>query len=262
MEKRGDTMNIQKQYLADLAAKNKRIDGRRADEFRSVTIETGVIPQAEGSALVALGGTKVMAGVKMEVGEPFPDTPNEGVLIVNAELSPLAAPTFELGPPDEESIELARIVDRGIRESKAIDTEKLCIEAGKKVWMVFVDIQPLNHDGNLIDASGIAAIAALLSARIPKYENEKVIYEEKTDPLPVKEVPVPATFAVVNNKLLVDPGIMEELAMVTRLTVTTNGDGNICALQKGGTGELSLEMIQEALKVSVEKGKEIRKLFK
>ena len=44
---------------------------------------------------------------------------------------------------------MARVVDRGIRESKAIDLEKLCVEAGKLVFVVFVDVYVLNHDGIL-----------------------------------------------------------------------------------------------------------------
>ncbi len=103
----------------------KRIDGRTLTDYREFTIEQGVIEKAEGSARVFLGKTQILVGVKVETGEPFPDTPNEGVMTVNAELVPLASPTYETGPPDETSIELARIVDRGIRESKAIDTEKL-----------------------------------------------------------------------------------------------------------------------------------------
>jgi exosome complex component RRP42 len=248
--------------MFDLIAKNLRIDGRAVDEFRPITIETNVISQAEGSALVTLGGTKVLTGVKMEIGEPFPDKPNEGVLIVNAELSPIAAPTFELGPPDEEAIELARIVDRGIRESKAIDTEKLCIEEGKKVWIIYVDIQPLNHDGNLIDASGISAIAALWTTKMPGYDNEKVIYEQKVGNLPMREKPIPMTFGCLNGKLILDPNIIEENAISSRITVTTKDNGNICALQKGGVGELTMEMIEEAMRISIEKGREIRKLIK
>ena len=91
-------------------------------------------------------------------------------MTVNAELVPLASPTYEPGPPDETSIELARIVDRGIRESKAIDTEKLCIEPGKKVFVVFVDVYVLNHDGNLIDAAALAAMSALMNTKMPNYE--------------------------------------------------------------------------------------------
>ena len=129
--------------IEQLLEKGTRLDERGLLDTREIKIEQGVIEKAEGSARVFLGKTQVLVGVKVETGEPFPDTPNDGVMTVNAELVPLAHPSFEPGPPDENSIELARVVDRGIRESHAIDTEKLCIEAGKKVFVVFVDVYVL-----------------------------------------------------------------------------------------------------------------------
>jgi len=254
-------MKFQAQYINNLISKGSRIDGRKIDEHRKLTIEKDVIEHAEGSAKVMLGETEVIAGVKMDVGEPFPDTPNEGVLIVNAELSPLASPEFELGPPREEAIELARIVDRGIRESNCIDREKLCIKKGEKVWMLFVDIQPLNHDGNLIDASGIATIVALLNTKMPEYDGEKVNYEKKKGKLPVKEKPVPVTLAQINDKLVVDPGIDEEDVMNSRITIVTKDDRNICAIQKGGKSGFLMERVEEAIDIAVKKGKEIRKML-
>ncbi|MEM2886310.1 MAG: RNA-binding protein, partial [Thermoproteota archaeon] len=119
--------------IVKLANKGERIDGRAFDEYRKIKITTGFVEKAEGSALVELGSTRVLVGVKVETGTPFPDTPDEGVLSVTAELVPLASESFEPGPPNEDSIALARFVDRGIRESKAIDLKELCLEPGKKV---------------------------------------------------------------------------------------------------------------------------------
>ena len=257
-------MNFQNQYIFNHISKGLRLDGRKLAEFRKIEIDKNPIEQAEGSARVKIGNTEVIAGVKVDVGEPFPDKPDEGVLIVNAEFSPLASPEFELGPPREKAIELARIVDRGIRESKCIETEKLCIKKGEKVWMVFVDIQPLTHDGNLIDAAGTAAITALLNAKMPKYDKkeEKAIHEEKDKPLPVKDVPVPATFGFVSGKLIADPGLEEEEAIDSRITITTKSNGNVCAVQKGNIGSLSAENIAEAVEISINRGKEIRELIK
>jgi exosome complex component RRP42 len=161
---------VRLKQIEQLLEKGKRLDDRGLLDTREIKIEQGLIEKAEGSARVFLGKTEVLVGVKVGLGEPFPDTPNDGVLTVNAELVPLASPNFEPGPPDESSIELARVVDRGIRESKCVDTEKLCIEPGKKVFVVFVDIYVLNHDGNLIDAAALAAMAALINTKMPNFE--------------------------------------------------------------------------------------------
>jgi exosome complex component RRP42 len=247
--------------MEQLIEKSKRLDGRGLEDYREIKIEQGVIEKAEGSARVLLGKTEVLVGVKIETGTPFPDTPNNGVLTVNAELVPLASPTFEPGPPDENSIELARIVDRGIRESKAIDTEKLCIAPGKKVFVIFVDIYVLNHDGNLIDASALAAVAALLNTKMPNYEikDGEVEIKQGYTPLPMKSRPITVTIGKINNKLIVDPWLEEEQVMDSRLSMAFNDDGNICATQKGGSGYFTPQQILEGMKLIQKKAAELRK---
>jgi len=249
-------------YVRKLVEEGMRVDERKFDEFRPIKIEKNVIKTAEGSAQVTIGNTNVLVGVKMSVGEPFPDTPNEGVLIVNAELVPIASPTFESGPPNEDAVELARVVDRGIRESKCIDLESLCIEEGKKVWMVNIDIHVLDHDGNLIDASAIGAIAALLGTKVPKYENEKVDTSRFERELPVRDVPVAITTVKIGDKLLIDPNVEEEDALDARVTLATNENGDLCAAQKGGNGYFTTEELEKAADLSILKGKEIRNLIK
>ena len=252
---------VKQKQIAQQIDAGKRLDGRGLTDYREFTLEEGLIEKAEGSARIHLGKTEVLVGVKIEAGEPFPDTPNDGVMTVNAELVPLASPDYEPGPPDENSIELARIVDRGIRESKAIDTEKLCIESGKKVFVVFVDIYVLNYDGNLIDAAALAAVSALVNTKLPNYDVEDGEVKIKTgySPLPLKDHPITVTMAKINDKLIVDPSIDEEQVMDARLSMAINSDGNICAIQKGGAGFFSPQKILEASKLAQEKAAELRK---
>ena len=257
-------VRVKQKQIMDLIAKGKRLDGRGLKDYREIKVEQGLIERAEGSARVHLGKTEIMAGTKIEIGKPFSDTPNEGVLTVNAELVPLASPTFEPGPPKENSIELARVVDRGIRESKAIDFKKLCIKPGKKVFVIFVDVYVLNHDGNLIDASALAALAALLNTKMLNYEIEEdeVKIKPGYTPLPVGKHPIAVTFAKINDKLIVDPWLEEEQTMDARLTMTIDDDGNICAIQKGGSGYFTPKQVLEAAKTAMEKADEIRKKLK
>jgi len=249
-------MDIKRDYVLSRIRAGERIDGRAFDEFRPVTVQTGIIEKAEGSALVKLGNTQVVVGVKMHIGEPFPDTPDMGIIITNAELVPLASPTFEPGPPDENSIELARVVDRGIRESEAINLEKLCIEEGEQVWMVFIDIHALDDDGNLMDASAIAAIAALMNTTVPAER-----FEVGEDfPLPVQDLPISVTSLVVDDKLLVDP-CRDEMSVGSNLmTITSDREGRVVAMQKSGSYLLPEEKFYELLELSVAKAKEIREI--
>src|SRR3989344_1129652 len=122
----------------------KRLDARKVDEIRKPIITEDVSENADGQARVKLGETDVIAGVKMIVGEPYPDSPDEGSISVGAELLPIASPDFEIGPPRGDAIELARVVDRGIRESKTIDFKDLSIVEGEKCWVGFVDMYIIN----------------------------------------------------------------------------------------------------------------------
>jgi exosome complex component RRP42 len=255
-------VNVKKKRIAELLANGKRTDGRELTEYRQIQIESGVIERAEGSARVRLGKTEVIVGVKIGTGTPFPDTPDTGVLTVNAELVPLASPIFEPGPPGEDAVELARVVDRGIRESKAIDLEKLCVEPGKLVFVVFLDLYVLNHDGNLIDACATAALAALLNTKMFKYNVEdcQIVKKPGYIPLPIIDYPIAVTFAKIGDKLILDSGLDEEKVMDARLTMTLDKDGNICAIQKGGgSGFFTRAEISEITKIAQEKTAELRK---
>ena len=257
-------MNDNKNHLLNSLSKNIRLDGRKSDEFRPVKVEYGISPSAEGSARVTIGDTVVIAGVKMSLETPYPDTPNKGNFMVNVELLPLSSPDFESGPPSIEAIELARVTDRGIRESNAIDTEKLCIKAGEKVWGVIVDICTINDDGNLFDASSLATLAAIKDAKFPKTvkvdDVMTVDYHEKTkDKVPLVKSPIGVTIWKMGNVLLADPTREEQKFFDARLTVASMQDGTLCAMQKGGDAALTSEEVSQMIDLALKKAKELRK---
>ncbi len=257
--------HLRKAHMIELLAKGKRLDGRALLDYRPIDIKCNVIQKANGSAQVSLGNTQVIAGVKIEVGPPFPDTPDKGLLVVNAEILPLASPYAEPGPPDEEAIELSRVVDRGVRESGMIDLSKLVLTPGQKVRAVFVDVSVLNVDGNLIDATSYAVVSALMTTKMPELEvSENLQIKEKpnTIPLPVSNIPVSVTFARIGESLIIDPDSEEESVMDARITLTTVDDGHLCAGQKGLAGGLTYEQIMFAAETAKIKGQEIREIIK
>jgi exosome complex component RRP42 len=252
-----------KEHIISSLKKGIRLDGRKLDEFRPLSIEIGSVATAEGSAIVRCGSTEVIVGVKMAVGKPYPDRPASGTLSIGAELLPISNPLFESGPPSIESIEVARVIDRGVRESKSIDEEALCIKAGEAVWMVNVDLCPLNTDGNLIDVGGLAAIAALQNTRFPAIVDGVVDYKQKTDKrLPVAGTPIPITVIKVGDVLLVDPTADEFEVADARLTVTTEENGTLCSMQKGGESALTLDEVGKMIDLGTAKAKELRALLK
>ncbi len=251
-------------YIKTLIEKDTRIDGRKLNEYRKpVKIEYGVSNKAEGSAKAIIGDTEVIAGVKMKVGEPYSDNPDEGTLITTAELLPLSSPEYLPGPPKENAIELARIIDRGVRESKMIDMKKLCIRKGELVWTLFLDIYTINDDGNLIDAAALAALAALKSAVLPKLKDDQVVYGEFTKTkLPLTIIPVTSTIVKIGDKLMVDPCLDEEDSMQTRLSVAVSEKGNVHAMQLGETGGLTSKEVDEAIGMAKKTTEVLRKALK
>ncbi|HIG98216.1 TPA: exosome complex protein Rrp42 [Candidatus Woesearchaeota archaeon] len=247
-----------KAHLSRWLGNGRRYDGRMLDVFRPVSVELGVTKNAEGSSRVRIGDTEVMAGVKLAVESPYPDTPKDGNLMVNVELLPLSSPDFEAGPPSEEAIEIARVVDRGIREAKTLDTKKLCIQEGEKVWAVMIDICTINSDGNLLDAAALAAVAALQDTRFPEYTGTSVNYKKLTDKrLPLVRAPISVTVFKLGDFLFVDPSVEEESIFDARLTVALTRDGKICAMQKGGSASLSIDEVGRMVDLAALKASEL-----
>jgi exosome complex component RRP42 len=256
-----DGSNLTGKRIAEYLAKGKRFDGRKLEEFRNIEIECGVSKKAEGSAKVKIGETEVWVGVKMNVVEPYSDSPNKGNLMVTAELTPLSSEKYELGPPKFNAIELGRLVDRGIRESGVIELEKLCIKEGEKVWGIMIDVYSINDAGNLLDAAFLGALTALKSAKIPIYDEkeDKIDYDKKSkDKLPLaKELPLNFNVYKIEESIFLDPTEDEENASEGRLTVgiIPNKPIRICSMQKSKSMVLSEEKFGEMLDLIERKNK-------
>jgi len=250
---------IKRDTLSALLASGKRGDSRGMYDYRTINVQPGILQNAEGSAMASIGKSQVMVGVKFDVAKPFADRPAEGVLSTGADLLPLASHLFETGPPSDEAIELARVVDRGIRSSNTIDLGSFFIEE-EKVLALYLDIYVLDHDGNLIDCASLSAMAALLSSRMPKLEAGKIVRGEYAGRLPLKEKVVTSTFGKLGERTFLDPSLDEEKGMDCRLTLATT-QSHLCAAQKGGWGTISERDLMGLLDIAMEKGKELRALL-
>lgn len=256
---------LKKSQIFELLEQGKRVDGRALDESRELVIEPNAIPKANGSARVRLGDSEVICGVKIQPDRPFPDMGDKGIFICTAELLPLSDPSVETGPPGPDVIELARVVDRGIRESHMIDLSQLVIEKDKSVVGVFADNVVVDYDGNLFDACSYAATAAILSSKTPKWEikdDVPTLIEGGESSVPVTTIPVSVTMGKIGNHIIVDPNADEWSCMDARVTITTDSDGNICALQKGGIDGFTLDEMIKCGEISVKIGAQIREKLK
>jgi exosome complex component RRP42 len=256
--------HLRKQQMWEAISKGKRLDGRNLDEIRPIEAEVNVIRKANGSSKVNLGNSEVVAGVKVETGRPFEGLENKGALILSAEILPTASPYIEPGPPDEETIELARVVDRGIRESEMIDLDKLVLVPGEIVYTIFVDCSIINADGNLFDATSYAVVSALISSKIPifKVQDGKVLDSGDVQEPPLTTILISITAARVGDAVILDPTAEEEACMDARITITTNSNSDFTAVQKGSTGAFTLEQLKKAAEAARIKGTEVRSKIK
>lgn len=264
-----EASNLTIDKLNSMFASGKRFDGRGLLDYRNLEVSYDVSNKAEGSARVKLGKTEVIAGVKLQIGTPYPDSPEKGNLSVSADLLPLASPRFEPGPPGFTAIELPRLVDRAIRECGMIDLAKLAVVPGEKVWTVLVDIYPINDDGNLVDAATIAAVAALKNTYMPSLDKDyKIDYDAKTkDKLPVSKetYPISFTFFKLGNSLILDPTREEEEACEVKVILGVskwNGQHMVSSCQKNGETPFTQQEIEKMFSLLPKKYDELSEKLK
>lgn len=231
--------NLEKSFVLSGILQNKRLDGRRFHEFRKLEINFG---KEWGTCMVSLGETKVLAQVSCNIVIPKATRPNEGLLFINTELSPMASPQFEAGRQTDTSVLVNRFLDKCFKESKCIDLESLCIVAEEKVWNVRVDLNVLNYDGNLLGCTSIAALAALAHFRHPDVTStgDQVIVhsEDEKDPIPmtILHYPVTISYAVFNGgeQIILDPTSTEEGGASALIILALNSYRELCGLHLEG----------------------------
>ncbi len=225
-----------------------RLDGRKWDEYRKIAIKKDIISTAEGSAIAKIGKTIVIAGIKVEIGELFEQ--NKANLIVNVDLSPIAHESFISGPPDERSIEISRVVDRGFRSAEVLDLEALVLEPNKG-YTLFLDMYILDYDGNAIDTCYLAGMGALLNLKIPVYENNILDRSKYLDKSFLKNTVYSNTFVKIGDELILDPNYMESELADASISIVLDRDRNLVSIQKSGNGQLTRDDINKAIDISI-----------
>jgi len=256
----GIVSRLKRKKIEEVVKTGKRMDGRELLQYRDLQIKTRFLEKPEGSAEVKLGKSHVVVGVKSGIGTPFEDSPDEGVMMVNAEYTPIAHPTWEPGPPPDEAVELARVVDRGLRAAEVLSMEDLGLVSGEKVQMVYVDLYIINFDGNLIDACSAGALAALNTAELPEFKVTKgaVTSTDKTKKLTLRAHPIAVTLVKIGSEFIVDATADEEEVMDGRITITLDENNNVNAIQKSGAVGFTLDEIKKCINIASEKAAEIR----
>ncbi|XP_068187657.1 exosome complex component RRP43 [Antennarius striatus] len=255
------------EYHRSFLKENCRPDGRELSEFRTTTLNIGSISTACGSALVKVGNTTVICGIKAELANPTVEAPGKGYIVPNVDLPPLCSTRFRPGPPGEQAQAASQFVADVIESAEIIQTEDLCIDRGKLCWVLYCDLMCLDYDGNVLDACVIALLAALKDTQLPEVTISSetcapVVNTEKKHRLHIHKHPVSVSFCVFDDSIMVvDPTVEEESLSTAQLTVVMDEEQRLCALHKPGGTPLSGEKLQECISKATTRQREIQALI-
>ncbi|PWN53304.1 hypothetical protein IE53DRAFT_384236 [Violaceomyces palustris] len=204
-----------------------REDGRQLTTFRSTSISVGGIATADGSCLVRMGSTTVIAAIKAEIAQPHLARPQEGYVIPNVELSPISSGRFKPGPPTDEAQVLTDTLLTFLNSSGALPRKSLCIKPGHSAWCLYVDVTCLSYDGNVIDAAVLASLGALRNTRLPRVwydedSSQTLCSSEDSEkaPLALLNAPLLASFGIFEQThLLADPAAFESVLLDSHISI-------------------------------------------
>ncbi|SGZ58835.1 CIC11C00000002730 [Sungouiella intermedia] len=284
MAKEHEISTNERIFIIESLKQGLRFDGRKLDQMR--TPEITLSKTEYGYVEVKLGKTKLAVRVSCEISKPFTDRPFEGIFTINSEISLMASPFFESGKNSNEEVLISRLIEKAVRRSNALDLESLCIVAGEKVWHIRVDINFLNYDGGLIDASCIGVMTALQHFKKPDVSikgTEIIIHNtdgRQPVPLSILHVPICVTYSFYNpgdkeenikgllNKeiAIMDATMKEEITRDGSLVITMNKNRELIQLSKNGglpiDGTILLELAKSSFQVTEHLTEQIKKLLK
>lgn len=258
-----------KEFYSKFLEASVRPCGRGLNTVRKATVSRGSLKCADGSSIARVGSTTVACGLKLEVGIPEATQPKRGRLSVNVVLSPLCSTKYTIGKSCDEAVSCAHRLQSLVESSRLLDFEQLCIEEGKSVWVIYVDIVCLNHDGNIFDACMLAMMAALQDLRLPdtdvEEDGEVVVTQERNDAtMRIKFThppPVPLTFALLEGYIIADPNAAEEALSRGSITLTYTGDGRLLGCKKAGGKAISQAQLQQCMDLASKRARALAPLL-
>lgn len=154
-------MCAQKKEVVLIDSSGRRLDGRRPDEIRDIKIKVGILENADGSAYIEQGNTKIYAAVygPREVHPRHLALPDRAIIRCRYHMTPFSVEERKSPAPTRREIELSKVIREAL--APAIVVEQFPFST------IDVFIEVINADGSTRCASIIAASVALASAGIP-----------------------------------------------------------------------------------------------
>lgn len=265
-------------YLKRFLDNNVRPDSRSPTTARKLTMTTGSVNTAVGSAMLKFGRTTAVAGVQATLIKPSANTPEEGIIEFVVEILATASFNFRQVRASDDSLVLTRNLRQWL--NPYIDRPSLCVEPGLLVWELRLTVYVIDNDGNMDDAVIMAAVAAIKDVKLPSVslmdvdvnENDidgptnarehmedvnethvvnhsaiAIASADRTNPLQLDGFPLVVSFALFEDKALLDPTAEEEAVMDSRLTFVLHPSGELRAVDKPGGKILSGTLYESCL---------------
>lgn len=204
-----------------------RIDGRKTDELRPITIETGVIKHAEGSALINWGDTRVLCVATIEDSVPqFMKNSGRGWVTAEYGMLPRATHTRSgreaaRGKQGGRTLEIQRLIGRSLRAVTRLN------RFGERT---------IRLDCDVLQADGGTRVASITGGYVALVEAFKSLVERNL----ISAIPMTAQVAAVSVGLvegltLLDLCYEEDSNAMVDLNVVMTDTGELVEVQ--GTGE-------------------------
>ena len=211
------------------AAGTLRADGRTPDQLRNITITRGWSAQAEGSALIEFGGTKVLCTASVTAGVPR-WLKGEGKGWVTAEYAMLPRATNTRNARESvkgklggRTHEISRLIGRSLRS--IIDTKAL----GENT--IVLDCDVLQADGGTRTAAITGAYVALADALAWAKENKLIARTAE----PLRDTVAAVSVGIIDGVPMLDLPYVEDVRAETDMNVVVTGSGKFVEVQ--GTAE-------------------------
>ena len=218
---------------AGKAASWKRNDGRAFNELRTLKIESGVLPNADGSAYIEMGRNKILCGVfgPREMHPKHQAKPNEAVLRCRYHMAPFSVDPRRSPAPSRRDQEISMVMRSALEPAVFLERYPRA--------SIDVYIEVIEADGGTRCASINAAAVALVDAGIP-----------------MKDLVAACAVGKIEDKLIVDLGDYEDkkgqsdmpLAYMPKLDKVT-------LLQMDGI--MSTDEVEKALSLAIEGCKKV-----
>jgi len=221
-----------------LNKKGLRLDGRKLDELRSVKIQVGILPNADGSAYIEHGKNKILAGAfgPREMHPKHLQRADRMVLRCRYHMAPFSVPERKSPAPSRRENELSKVIRDSLLPSLFVENYP---RTGVDLY-----IEVLQADGGTRCASITAASLALADAG-----------------LPMRDIVCACAAGKINGKIALDLMDTEDKVGDADVPVAYMPNLNAVTLLQMD-GKLSTKEFGEAVKMAIEGCKKISDIQK